>query len=437
MSFDRFELHPQITKAIESLGWDVPTAVQLETIAPAIEGKDLKVRAQTGSGKTGAFLLPLFHHLINNPSPRTETRALILVPTRELANQVLDNCNEIGRFSHIKAICITGGEEFKYQAAMLRKNPEIIIATPGRLTDHIARKSVILSDVEFLVLDEADRMLDMGFSEDIERVARECPEKHPTWLFSATMNAKGMGAITRNLLDKPYVVDTQIDEEPQKIQQFRILADDTKHKDKLVQFLLKNDDFTKALIFTNTRDQAEKVCGYLKYHNFNADVLHGEKQQDLRKRLMAAFRSKNLDIMVATDVAARGLDIDNVDLVINYDIPRSGDEYLHRIGRTGRAGAKGTAISFVSERDWNLMASIERYLEITTELRKVTSLAGKFTGPKKVKASGKAAKTKKKTKDKIKTTVSATKKTKKKDNIPAPSSDGFGMIRKKKSSLND
>jgi len=437
MSFDRFKLHPQITKAIDSLGWEEPTAVQLETIAPAIEGKDLKVRAQTGSGKTAAFLLPLFHHLINNPSPKTDTRALILVPTRELANQVWENCKEIGRYSHINAICITGGEEFKYQAAMLRKNPEIIIATPGRLADHIARKSVILNDVEFLILDEADRMLDMGFSEDIERVANECPEQHPTWLFSATMNAKGMGAITRNLLNKPYVVDTQNDEAPQKIHQVRILADDTKHKDRLTNHLLKTDDFTKALIFTNTRDQAEKVSGYLKYHNFNVDVLHGEKQQDLRKRLMTAFRSKNLDVLVATDVAARGLDIDNVDLVINYDIPRSGDEYLHRIGRTGRAGAEGTAISFVAERDWNLMASIERYLGITTELRKISSLASKFTGPKKVKASGKAAKSKKKTKDKVKTKSADTKKPKKRDNTPAPSSDGFGMIRKKKSSFND
>lgn len=433
MLFEQFKLHDQVLKAITTLGWDTPTPVQRLAINHAVDNRDLKVCAQTGSGKTAAFLLPLYHHMISRPEPKTDTRALILVPTRELAAQVLENCKEIGQFSPVKALSITGGEDFKFQAANVRKNPEIIIATPGRLVEHLAQKNVYLDDIEYLILDEADRMLDMGFSEDIEQIAKRCPEKHQTWLFSATMDAKGMGKITRDMLTQPAFINTVNEEDPQKITQQRILADDIKHKDRLLHWILSNDTYNKALIFTNTRDQAEKVGGLLRYHKYSVDVLHGEKQQDRRKKIMTAFRKNALDVLVATDVAARGLDVESIDLVINYDIPRSGDEYIHRIGRTGRAGAEGTAISFVSERDWNLMASIERYLGISTEFRKISSLEGKFKGPKKIKASGKAAKGKKKIQGKAKKIRKE--KSRPAAKKPASSPDGFGMIKKKKTVL--
>lgn len=436
MSFEAFELHASLLKAIETMGWDKPTDVQLQTIPLAIAGKDLKICAGTGSGKTAAFLLPLMNHMIANPEPNTQTRALILVPTRELAAQVAANCDVLGTFNGVKALVITGGEEFKVQAAKVRKNPEIIIATPGRLVEHLERASIILDDIKHLILDEADRMLDMGFTEDIAKIRQRCPESIATWMFSATLNARGLGAITRSMLNQPAIVNTTEDLDPAAIKQQRILVDDNRHKDRLLVLLLNQESYQKALVFTNTREHAEKVGGLLRFHKLRVDVLHGEKQQDRRNAIMSAFRKNTLDIVVATDVAARGLDVEGMDLVINYDVPRSGDEYTHRIGRTGRAGTEGTAISFVAERDWNLMAGIERYLGVKTEYRVIQSLKAKYVGPKKLKASGKAAGNKakpggKNTKTKAEAKAKAKGKAKKLQKKISSSSDGFGVVRKK------
>jgi superfamily II DNA/RNA helicase len=435
MSFETFNLHASLLKAVEKLEWTVPTEVQTATIPVALSGKDLKVCAGTGSGKTAAFLLPLLNEFIENPQPNTQTRALILVPTRELAAQVAANCEALAKFSTIKCLTITGGEEFKVQAAKARKNPEIIIGTPGRLVEHLERQSIVLDDISHLILDEADRMLDMGFTEDIHKITGRCPTPRNTWLFSATLNARGLGAITRNLLVQPAVINTTDDVDAASIIQQRFLVDDVKHKDRLLVLLLNQEVFKKALVFTNTRDHAERVGALLRFHKLRVDVLHGEKQQDRRNAIMVAFRKNALDIVVATDVAARGLDVEGMDLVINYDVPRSGDEYTHRIGRTGRAGATGTAISFVAERDWNLMASIERYLGIKTENRVIQSLKPKYQGPKKVKASGKAAgkksKTVKTSKTKAAAKAKAKGKAKKEQKRKIGSTDGFGVIRKK------
>lgn len=435
MSFEIFNLHSSLIKAVEKMEWTVPTEVQTATIPAAMSGKDLKVCAGTGSGKTAAFLLPLIHEFIENPQPNTLTRALILVPTRELAAQVAANCEALAKFSSIKCLTITGGEEFKVQAAKVRKNPEIIIGTPGRLVEHLERQTIVLDDISHLILDEADRMLDMGFTEDIHKITDRCPVPRKTWLFSATLNARGLGAITRNLLDRPSVINTTDDVDAASITQQRFLVDDIKHKDRLLVLLLNQEVFKKALVFTNTRDAAERVGALLRFHKFRVDVLHGEKQQDRRNAIMAAFRKNTLDIVVATDVAARGLDVEGMDLVINYDVPRSGDEYTHRIGRTGRAGATGTAISFVAERDWNLMASIERYLGFKTENRVIQSLKAKYQGPKKLKASGKAAgkkgKAVKTSKTKAAAKAKAKGKAKKEQKRNAEKTDGFGVIRKK------
>ena len=435
MSFETFNLHSSLIKAIDKNEWTVPTEVQTATIPAAMSGKDLKVCAGTGSGKTAAFLLPLIHNYIENPQPNTLTRALILVPTRELAAQVAANCEALAKFSTIKCLTITGGEEFKVQAAKVRKNPEIIIGTPGRLVEHLERQTIVLDDISHLILDEADRMLDMGFTEDIHKITDRCPAPRKTWLFSATLNVRGLGAITRNLLDSPLVINTTDDVDAASITQQRFLVDDIKHKDRLLVLLLNQEVFKKALVFTNTRDAAERVGALLRFHKFRVDVLHGEKQQDRRNAIMAAFRKNTLDIVVATDVAARGLDVEGMDLVINYDVPRSGDEYTHRIGRTGRAGATGTAISFVAERDWNLMASIERYLGVKTENRVIQSLKPKYQGPKKLKASGKAAgkkgKTVKTSKTKAAAKAKAKGKAKKEQKRNAEKTDGFGVVRKK------
>ena len=435
--FAQFQFHESLVKALEQLGWTDTTPVQALSIPHAMNNKDLQVCAQTGSGKTAAFFLPLLNHLISNDSPNTATRAMILVPTRELAQQVVENGQVLAKYSRIQIMSVTGGEPVKPQAARIRKNPEIIVATPGRLVEHLANKSVELNDLEYLILDEADRMLDMGFSEDIEKICSACNEQRVTWLYSATLHARGLGKIIRELLTNPVLINTVDEETPQKITQQRLLADDIKHKDRLLHWLLTNDSYSKALVFANTRDQAEKIGGLLRYHKYRVEVLHGEKQQDRRKRIMAAFRASNLDVLVATDVAARGLDIEGVDLIINYDVPRSGDEYLHRIGRTGRAGNEGVAVSFITERDWNLMAGIERYLDIKTDFRKVPGLEGKYKGPKKVKASGKAASSKKKPAKGKKSTKPERDKKRKQPITGGPSKDGGGMIRKKKTTAPD
>jgi ATP-dependent RNA helicase RhlE len=397
--FSQFALHERLLKAVAEQNFTEPTPVQLAAIPPAIEGRDLRVTAQTGSGKTAAFVLPMLNRLLGDGSshPRVEIRALILLPTRELAQQTLREVERFAQFTFIKSGLITGGEDFKVQGAMLRKVPDVLIGTPGRMIEHLNAGLLDLKKVELLILDEADRMLDMGFSEDLERLTTECVNRQQTMLFSATSGGNGLREIVSKVLRDPlHLKLNMVGELNEGTRQQIITADDLAHKERLVQWLLANETYQKAIIFTNTRAQADRLYGRLVAAEVKAFVLHGDKDQKDRKLAIDRLRQGGTRVLVATDVAARGLDVDGLDLVINFDMPRSGDEYVHRIGRTGRAGGEGLAISLICHNDWNLMSSIERYLKQRFERRVIKELKGSYQGPKNLKASGKAVGVKKK-----------------------------------------
>ncbi|WP_263322278.1 DEAD/DEAH box helicase [Endozoicomonas sp. Mp262] len=395
--FSSLSLNDRLLRVLDELGFKTPTPVQDQAIPPALKGLDLQVEAETGSGKTAAFMLPILQRLYEQPAPQSGIRALVLVPTRELAQQVLKHTEALARYTFIKATVITGGDSFKFQAACLRKNPEITVATPGRLLEHLERGTADLRDLEVLVLDEADRMLDMGFSEDVLNIAGYCRPERQTLLFSATMGQRGLKTVIDQVLNNPQVITLNPARKPHdNIKQQIVLADDLAHKEKLLTALLTTETYNKAVVFTNTRVQADKLGGLLRYRKLKAGVLHGDMTQEERNQVVSYFRAGRVSVLVATDVAARGLDVKGIELVVNLDMARSGDDYVHRIGRTGRAGEQGLAITFISAPEWNLMASIERYLKIRFERRKVKGLEGSYKGPKKLKASGKAASRKKK-----------------------------------------
>lgn len=386
----------QLHKAIDALGYEAPTPVQLAAIPAATAGKNLIVSSKTGSGKTAAFLLPAIQAMLaQRPVNPLSTRMLILTPTRELARQIVKNAEQLLKFTSLKVGMICGGEELKYQKAMLRKNPEIIVGTPGRLAEHVAHQSTEFSGLEFLVLDEADRMLDMGLSEDVLKITHSCRAERQTFLFSATMEQKGL----RHLIKQVILGETEeiyIDEKPNAIKQQMLIADDFKHKEKLLLALLQKGGFEKAIIFTNTKARATQLDHFLRYNKFRVGALHGDITQDQRRTTLDHFRQGRTSILVATDVAARGLDIPGVELVVNIDMAYSGDEYLHRIGRTGRANSEGRAVSMVDAKEWNLTKSIERYLGVAFEVISMPGLKGRYQGPDKTKSSGKAVGVKKK-----------------------------------------
>nr|WP_256355009.1 DEAD/DEAH box helicase [Pseudomonas sp. sia0905] len=391
-------MHERLLKAVAELNFTEPTPVQAAAIPPALEGKDLRVIAQTGSGKTAAFVLPMLNRLLGDGSSkaRVSVRALIMLPTRELAQQTLKEVERFAQFTFLKGGLITGGEDFKVQAAMLRK-VDIVIGTPGRLIEHANAGNLLFDDVEVLVLDEADRMLDMGFAEDVQRLAQMCNREHQTLLFSATSGGAGLREVVAQVLREPtHLQLNRVSELAEGTRQQIITADHNYHKEQLVEWLLSNETYDKAIIFTNTRVQADRLYGKLVAKECKTFVLHGEKDQKDRKLAIDRLRQGAVKVLVATDVAARGLDVEGLDLVINFDMPRSGDEYVHRVGRTGRAGSEGLAISLITHNDWNLMSSIERYLKQRFEKRTVKELKGSYQGPKNLKASGKAAGTKKK-----------------------------------------
>lgn len=397
MIFSGLALHERLQKALDKLEFTQATPVQEATIPEVLKGRDLIVNAETGSGKTAAFLLPMLHHMQNNPAPRSSTRGLVLVPTRELARQVLAECEKLAGFTWLKAGVITGGDDFRHQVNTLRKNPEILVATPGRLLEHMENSNTDFSDLEFLVLDEADRMLDFGFAPDMLNIAGECRTERQTLLFSATMRQRGMGELIRFVLNNPETITLgTARDKHENIHQQIMLSDDNPHKERLLIWLLKHETFDKALVFSNTRTNAEHLFTLLEPQGLKVGVLHGDMDHRHRKRVMARYQEGQVNILVATDVAARGLDIKGVQLVINFDMARNGDDYVHRAGRTGRAGEQGLAISLIGPNEWNLMSSIERYLHTRFDKRSIKELRGSWKGPKKVKASGKAAGTKKK-----------------------------------------
>jgi len=438
--FNQFNLDPQLLKAIEALDYNAPTPVQAQAIPAALTGDDIMVCAQTGSGKTAAFLLPTIDRLIRNKAPNSATRVLVLAPTRELARQLFKQCELLSKFAPIEAGLITGGESFKFQAATFRKNPEIIISTPGRLIDHLGRKPTLMDDVEVLILDEADRMLDMGFAEDVMNIANKCKPDRQTMLFSATMNQKGIRHVIKQVLKDPVAITVDdINSKHDNIKQQVLLADDDQHKDRLLTWMLANETYRQCLIFSNTKAKTDELYHFLRYHKHKVGVLHGDMTQDERNHIMSRMQQGHVTVLVATDVASRGLDVKNIDLVVNFDLPRSADDYVHRIGRTGRAGEQGLAVSLVNHFEWNLKASIERYLKIELEVRKIKTLLGKYKGPKKLKSNGKPVGKKKKDVKKAaekKAAINARSGKPKKPRVPAAKHFGDGSAPFKRKSSN-
>jgi ATP-dependent RNA helicase SrmB len=394
-------LNERLLKALDQLSLTKPTPVQAAMIPLAITGRDLQVSAETGSGKTAGYLLPLLHQMHEKPAPGSLTRALVLLPTRELAHQVDKHCQGLAAFTQIKSGLILGGSSFNEQKALIRKNPEIIIGTPGRILEHIQQRSLELGGLEFLVLDEADRMLDMGFRDAVMEIVRACGKERQTMLLSATLVHTGIGRIAKEVLKEAEIVEIGTHRaDHENIEQQRILADDPSHKNQLCNWLLSHTHFDKALIFTNQREHAQTLADFLTRQrdrqnskakedtawgkvarqSMKIGCLHGELDQLERKRIMGLYRSSGLRVLVATDIAARGLDVKGVDLVINFGVARSGDDHVHRIGRTGRAGQQGLAITLVAPSEWNTFSSIERYLGITMTPREVPGMEAHFKG---------------------------------------------------------
>lgn len=401
--FEDLFLHTNLLKALAKLNILKPTPVQEEAIPLALTGKDLLVSAPTGSGKTASFLLPVLNTLLETNAPRSNTRVLVLVPTRELANQVAKQAQSLAAFTAIKSDKVVGGEPFTYQAAELRKNPEIVVGTPGRLIEHLDKGNIELSDIEVLILDEADRMLDMGFRDEVMALVDACPKKRQTLLFSATLEDKRLQDIIDQVLqDHESVLLQKIQRPHQNITQQMLLADEHSHKEKLLSALVTRSKYQKLIVFTNTRAKAEALLSFLlkvpavSAQRIRMNRLHGEMSQADRNKVIQHLRRGNIKVVIATDVAARGLDIEDMDLVINFDVPRNAEDYIHRIGRTGRADTEGTAITMVSAPEWNLMASIQRFMKHQCTKITVKGLEGGYKGPKKVKSSGKAVVSKKK-----------------------------------------
>ncbi|MEA5060156.1 MAG: DEAD/DEAH box helicase [Candidatus Pelethousia sp.] len=355
--FNKYGLSPSIQKAIDDMGFQKATPVQAKTIQPFLAGRDLIVQAPTGTGKTCAFGIPACEAV--DTSAR-KVQVLILSPTRELAIQTSNVFRKLTKYkAQVRLATLYGGENIQKQFAALRRHPQIIIATPGRLFDHMNRGTVKLDGVKTVILDEADRMLDMGFKEDINRILKAVPEDRQTVLFSATL-PKGIMSIARSYQHEAQHVSIQQDTLTVKsVAQFYTTVASGAKKRELLSLLEKNS-CGLSLVFVNTKRMADGLCEALKKSGIRAEALHGDIKQQKRERIMAAFRSGGIDVLVATDVASRGIDVRNIDVVINYDLPIDSDCYVHRIGRTGRADRRGTAYTLIYRQEIRLLHTIMR-----------------------------------------------------------------------------
>ena len=359
MSFKQFEIHPKCLSVIESQGLTEPTPIQIEAIPVALDGSDVIAVAQTGTGKTLAFTLPALTRLANGK--RGRTRMLVLTPTRELAQQVEKVIAPLGKPLGLRSVCVFGGVGMEPQTRALRRGTEIIIATPGRLLDHISRGNVRFDALSILVLDEADRMLDMGFLPDIRRIIGRLPEERQTLLFSATIPSE-IKRLAATLQHDPQHIEVGVVSKPVETVQQALYTVDSNEKTKLLSTILKKSEVKSAIVFIRTKHRTDRVAKMLKKKGINAQAIHGGRTQSQRDKALDSFRQGKSQVLVATDVAARGIDIQGVTHVVNYDIPRSFDDYLHRIGRTGRANETGDAITFVSPQEHKDLSTIEQGL---------------------------------------------------------------------------
>ena len=351
------KLHPSLQKGLKELGFQRPTPIQSETIPGALEGRDVLACAMTGSGKTAAFLLPILHQLIDKP--RGKTRALIVTPTRELAAQILASLDSIAVHTPITAAAIYGGVGMAPQEHAMRAGVDVLVATPGRLLDHLKAPYASLKNIEFLVLDEADRMLDMGFLPDIKRILKLVPAKRQTLLFSATMPPP-IAALTREMLHNPLTIDLGRRSTPAVGITQAVYPVKQDLKKDLLLALLDRDEMSQALVFTRTKHRANRLAEQLVKRGIKAERIHGNRSQGQRTAALDGFKSGSYRVLVATDIAARGIDIEALGHVVNFDVPEAPDDYIHRVGRTARAGEIGDAFTFVAPDEQNDLRAIEK-----------------------------------------------------------------------------
>jgi len=359
LAFSALKLHPTLLRGVEDLGFVRPTPIQSQSIPRALEGRDLLANAVTGSGKTAAFLLPILHQLL--ALPRGTTRALVLAPTRELALQILDDLKGLARYTGLTAAAVHGGVGMGPQEKAFRNGADVIIATPGRLLDHFGRGYAPLSGLEYLVLDEADRMLDMGFLPDIRRVLGHVPKPRQTFLFSATMPAP-IEALTREILLAPVRIALQRRAAPARGVVQAVYPVPAALRGALLVELLKGGHMDEALVFTRTKHRADRLAKLLNRNGIGAERIHGNRSQAQRTRVLAGFKAGEFRVLVATDIAARGIDVEALGHVVNFDVPSVPDDYIHRVGRTARADAIGEAFTLVAPEDEADLGRIERAL---------------------------------------------------------------------------
>lgn len=367
MNFSDLGLNPELLKAVTDAGYTSPTPIQAQAIPVVLEGRDVMGGAQTGTGKTASFTLPLLHrlarHANTSASPaRHPVRALVLAPTRELALQVYESVTTYGKYLPLRATCIYGGVDMRAQTETLRRGVEIVVATPGRLLDHVEQKTIQLGQVEMLVLDEADRMLDMGFIPDIRRILNLLPAHRQSLLFSATFSDE-IKKLADTMLKTPQLIEVARRNAVNDTITHRMHPVSGDHKSSLVTWLLMREADKQALVFVNTKFGCSRLARHLERSGIQADAIHGDKNQQQRSEALDAFRSGKIRVLVATDVAARGIDIDELPFVINYELPTNAEDYVHRIGRTGRAGKQGVAVSLVAPDEKERQTEIENLIK--------------------------------------------------------------------------
>ena len=391
MQFSDFGLDRCLIDTVEHLGFNEPTQIQQQAIPAAMAGHDLIASSKTGSGKTLAFIIPALQRLSKNrPLSKRDPRVVILTPTRELAKQVFSQLRLFTSNTQFKAVLVLGGENFNDQVKVLEKEPHFIVATPGRLADHLKQGHFHLNGLELLILDEADRMLDLGFSNELSQINKAADHrKRQTLLFSATLDHAQVNEFATELLSKPkrIAVEAGHSEHVDITKRF-YLADSLTQKEALLQYFLANETSQQIIIFTATRSDTERLAKLLSEQDLNAVALSGELNQSQRNQIMESFSKGQHKILVTTDLASRGLDLINVSHVFNFDMPKHTEEFVHRIGRTGRAGTKGDAISLVGPNDWLSFKNVEAFLQQKISFAKVEGIKVKFKGlkPKKAKA---------------------------------------------------
>lgn len=376
MRFTEFDFHPNLLEGIEASNYETATPVQEQVIPPILAGRDVIASAQTGTGKTAAFLLPVMNRLLQNHVDG-QVGALIIVPTRELAIQISQHVEGLSYFTHLSSIAIYGGNDaqnFVAEKKALQMGADIIVCTPGRMIAHLNMGYVNMKGLQFLVLDEADRMLDMGFQDDINKIIKSLPAKRQNLLFSATMPEK-IRQLAKRILHQPAEINIAISKPPEKIIQRAFVVYEPQ-KLPLIKKILKETAYKNALVFCSRKQTVKQLTRELKQGGFNIEEIHSDLEQSKRESVLGAFASGRIPLLVATDILSRGIDIDTIDLVINYDVPGDGEDYVHRIGRTARAEADGVAYTLIGEKEQNKFAAIEKLLEKEVEKASVPAELG-------------------------------------------------------------